>query len=344
MHVKLHNYAYMNEESLRQKIETIYRSEQTAYRSNGRQTGGLGTFTVSMQVQVELLSDEPNQDVLHSRSAEAMLKLYSSLSPELRSKMLDILMSTLSAQSPFENQAYLTYFVLFRCGEIVEPIRKVTAELEGDGIDHYGYGNTMAMLANLITFEYDALSPSELSGLKTVIAESQHPYDYGCDDKIAEAEMRNLEIELGDVNPEINSDRDKVVTFWEETFRSRKIPDQIDLIEELFQEGSFDEQRLAACLDRVRVFLIDALKELSIPLATERGLPNLPTNPEDSAVMNWYTENNVLGTNQKKLIRAIHGLTSREGSHSASSRREYARIAKNVAIECVIMVIGLVQN
>ena len=331
----------MDEQSLKQKVETIYRSELTAYKTKGRRTGEFGTFSVRMQTGHTLLSDEPNHDVIHSRSATAMLKLYSSLNTEHRERLLDILTDELSTTSEHGNLSYLTCFVLFRCGRVTQPIRKVCSDLRDD-LMHFGLGNALGMLANQLTFEYDAFSAAELTELQGILTE--FGYDHGCSDRIAEAQMRNLELELADVNPEINSDRDKVVTFWEEVFHSNTIPRQLELVDELFEEGSFDEQKLAVCLDRVRVFLIIALQDLSVPLASERGLALIPDNPEDGVVMNWYVENNIIGTNQKKLIRAIYGLTSREGSHSASSRREYARIAKNVAIECIIMMIGLVQN
>jgi hypothetical protein len=95
-------------------------------------------------------------------------------------------------------------------------------------------------------------------------------------------------------------------------------------------------------LGRVRVLLISTLKQLSNQMSSSNGLTPLSEDQGDAEVINWYKDSGTLGDEQKKLIRAIYNLCSEEGAHAASSKKEYARIAKNVTYECLVMVIGLV--
>ncbi len=156
--------------------------------------------------------------------------------------------------------------------------------------------------------------------------------------------MRILENELSDVNPEINTDRDRVITFWEEVFGAQSIPNLITQIEDLFNEGAFDDAKLASCLGRVRVLLIEALKELSGKLVQSSQLTPLGKTPQDADVINWFKQVGILDTKEKKLIRAMYDLCSDESSHAAVSKREYARVAKNMTYECLIMLIGLISS
>lgn len=344
----------MDENAIKSRIRTVFLSEQTAYNSNGRNVGGLGTFSVGIQQAFSnvsnkgrnnLVSDSPGQNLLHSRSADVLLKLYSQLS--LREKEIfqtEIKRILLDKEGEFKHLTYLSYFVLYRIGDRIEPLKEALIVHDRDIVmpAAFGHGNLLGIFSHLLSNEYAELSNEDLDQLEGII--NTLSYSMSTKEKIIEIKMRILESELEDVNPAINADRDKVISFWHEVFDSNEIEKQIQSIESLFSEGSFDETKLATCLGRVRVLLMDALKRLSKQLSDKTNVPALRDNAEDAEAINWFKSNKILGDNEKKLIRAIYNLSSTEGSHAAYSRKEYARIAKNVTYECLVMVIGLVPR
>jgi hypothetical protein len=270
------------------------------------------------------------------------------LSPQEKKIFSNELKRLLLSKEEFRNLTYLAYFVLYRIGERMGPLEEALRVHDVDigaptpSQASFGHGNLVAILSHLITHEYDVLSDDDLDQLEEIVAGLR--YDAWTRDKIVEIRMRNLETELEDVNPAINTDRDKVIGFWRDVFGSNEIEAQIQSIESLFTEGSFDALKLATCLGRVRVLLMDALKKLAEQISEKTSTPALRGDAEDAEVINWFKVNNILGDNEKKLIRAIYNLSSTEGAHAASSRKEYARIAKNVTYECLVMVIGLVPR
>jgi len=343
----------MNDEGvIVSKIETVLRSEAMAYRTNGRQVGGLGSFNVNMnggfahsnQRGPRLVDTIPNHEVINSRSADALLRLYSQLGVSGREIFKRELIKILEGPSEYQNLSYLVYFVLFRTGEKLEPIRIALDNLNADAHPHFGRGNLLAVLGRVLTYEYDSFDSGELIKLREILSTLPQHHDAQNLDRITEIQMKMLEDELSDVNPAINVDRDKVVSFWQEVFGSNEVQDQINQIEVLFTEGTFDEAKLATCLGRVRVLLIDSLKRLAQQIAESKGLAPLAATSQDAEVINWFKEQGVLGAKEKKLVRAMYDLCSDEGAHAAFSKKEYARIAKNVTYECLVMVIGLVPR
>jgi len=341
-----------NEADIVTKIDIVFKNEQLAYRSNGRIKGGLGTFNVKMQVwrtastsgNSSLLPSKPSHDAIKSRSSDLLLKLYAHLGEEGRGVFKRELSRILTGPSRYQSQSYLAYYVLFRIGERVSPVGAALVNMKDDTSPNYGRGNLLAMLSKVLMFEYNRFNSSDLNALNEVLKWVPANQDFECKDMITEIHMKLLEEELSDVNPAINIDRDRVIDFWQETFGSSEVRTQIDQIEELFTEGVFDEAKLATCLGRVRVLLIDSLMKLASQLSKSNDLQELKSKPKDGEVIDWYKEQGLLNQKEKKLIRAMYDLCSDEGAHASVSKKEYARIAKNVTYECLVMVIGLVPS
>jgi len=338
-------------DNLHTKIDLVFRREILDYERNGRIRGGLGSFNVGTNMEwirasgrrENPLAEVPVHDAISSQNASILLRLYASLDTNGKAEFTRYVTNLLIDKGKHADLTYLAYFVLFKVGDRVNPLLSALSNYGKDSTlnKEYGRGNLLAILNHVLKLEYDYFTIEEVAKIERGILWIDSSEGGATKELLIEVQMKSLELELDEVNPEINSDRDKVITFWQDVFGTNEVQALIDQVEDLFSEGAFDDVRLAECLSRVRVLLIDAMKRLSTQFTNINGLPVLADAARDADVITWFGQNGILRDEEKKLVRAVYNLCSVQGSHAASSKREYARIAKNVTYESILMLIGL---
>lgn len=94
--------------------------------------------------------------------------------------------------------------------------------------------------------------------------------------------MKHLEIELSDVNPEINTDRDKVLELWGKKFLNIEVPALIKEIDDYFREGDFSPTKFATCIGRIRVLLVEVSKKIALGIANSKSHTSVTESSEEA--------------------------------------------------------------
>lgn len=335
-------------DGLQQKIDIILNEEKRAYQSNGRRGGHLGSFNVDIGdgwfdaypkagSYPKLLVIPANLDGIQSPQASLLLKLYSSINSEEKKSFQDILTGYLSKDSPYFDVAYLIFFVLHRTGATIKAITEARAKLKGDS--SHGFSNLLAMLAKIIVYEHSYIDGKLYQEIKkSMEGESEH--NFRLFEKINSAELELLKRDLSDVNPEINKDREKVMSLWGEKFGSEEIPSLITEIEEYFSGGDFSKTKFATCVDRVRVLLVESMRTIAVEISTKKSDKKINAKTSEHAVFDYLRSEKHLNDDEWQLVKSLYGLTSDKGSHTAVALKEYARIAKNMVYEILLLTLS----
>lgn len=211
-------------------------------------------------------------------------------------------------------------------GVTIKAIEQAKLTLKGDS-DH-GFSNMLAMLAKIVVYEHSYISRNLYKQIKeTMQGETEH--NFKLFEKINSAELELLKKDLADVNPEINKDKEKVISLWEEKFGSGEIPSVISEVEEYFSGGDFTQTKFATCIDRVRVLLVEALRSIALEISQKNGDKKIDRKTNEQAVFGYLKSTKFLSKNEWQLVKALYGLASDKGAHKVIALKEYARITKN---------------
>ena len=60
----------------------------------------------------------------------------------------------------------------------------------------------------------------------------------------------------------------------------------------------------------------------------------------EHAVFDYLRSSKFIDTDEWNMLRSLYGLSSDSGTHALSSKREYARLVKNMAYEVVLLLLS----
>jgi hypothetical protein len=336
----------MEVRDLHKKIELVLKEEVRSYSANGRIRGGLGSFNITLQSvpnsgwttegQIpQILFDKSDPTVISSPNANILFKLYSSLDHDGKVAMKSYLVSHLRDDSSYASVAYLIFFVLYRIGEPLEALKYTQRGLSDVHITN-GKSNLLGMFSMVISREYLEISPDVYESARLIL-QSAPEYPFWLEPKINIALLRHLEKDLNDVNPEINVDRDRILEIWGRRFSSIEIPALIKEIEDSFRDGDFSDAKFATCIGRIRVLLVESSKQVALAVAKSKNDSSINTKSDDHHFFQYLKDKKVITDNEWNIIRGLYGMASDTGSHSSISKREYARLEKNMTYEIILL-------
>lgn len=330
--------------NLFKKIDVVLAEEVRSYQANGRIRGGLGSFnqTLSdgwtMDGQIpQLIGDTSSQDIIRSPNSDLLLKLHSSLNSQDKSSMGSYLIRHLRKDSEFTDAAYLVIFALFRIGRLIDGLNMARRSLKGD--TNHSYSNLLGMLAKIVRWEYSFIAQDTYDRIKLVL-QGDDEYNFQLLEKINSAELKILESQLDDVNPEINQDRDKVISVWDQRFPGSAISKLINEIEEHFKNAEFDQNRFATCIGRIRVLIVEVTKAIAQEISGRAGDRKIKSSTDEHAVFDYLESKKFIDKDEWNMLRSLYSLASDAGSHALSSKREYARLIKNMTYEMVLLLLS----
>lgn len=338
----------MDIHDLHKKINLALDEELRSYAARGRPQGGLGTMNIGLQSvpnngwtnvgQVpQLLFDKSDPTIITSPNASILLKLYSSLDIDNKSNFRIYLVSHLRKDSPYASVAYLIFFVLYRIGETVDALRQARRALLGDTA--HGYSNVLGAFSMIISREYLETDAKIYEEIKLVL-QGDVEYKFWLEQKINLALLKHLERDLDDVNPEVNTDRDKIIEIWSQKFSTIEVPALIREIEDYFREGEFSETKFATCIGRIRVLLIEICRKISLKLAEAKSDASIKADAEDHYFLQYLKNNRFASEHEYNMLKSIYGMASNNGAHGLTSKREYARLVKNMTYELTLLFLG----
>jgi hypothetical protein len=142
-------------------------------------------------------------------------------------------------------------------------------------------------------------------------------------------------------NPEIESDRTKVIGYLERLGFSQDMRNSLNAAEKSYRDES-DGFELKACLGHLRSFLEQLHIQACIPIAASICDPS-PPQKWGSATL-YLRNNGVLSLKEEQFIAALYTLGSDEAVHPLVAEREYARLLRNVIIEYGLLFLTVVDN
>ncbi len=335
----------MNIYELHKKINLALNEELRAYEARGRRSGDLGSMNIGLQSMPNngwtnqgsiprLLFEESNPNVISSPNATILLKLYSSLDDNDKRSFDNYLIGSLNKTSTYVSIAYLVFFILYRIGKTADALKMARRSLAGDSV--HGYGNLLGTLSMIVSREYLEIDPKDYESIKLILQNDTED-DFRLQEKINLALLKHLERDLDDVNPEINTDRDKVIEIWNTEFKNPEVPTLIGEIEDYFREGDFTETKFATSIGRIRVLLAEVSKRLALRVALEKSDKSISENSNDHSFSQYLKDKEIISTNEWSILRSLYNLASNEGAHSSVSNREYARLIKNMSYELILL-------
>ena len=169
-------------------------------------------------------------------------------------------------------------------------------------------------------------------------------YDVWLKNRISAAKAKIIEHELDDINPAINADRDKLISSWETKFGKGPLTSTIEEIETSFSEGEFTQTKYASCIGRVRVLISNSMQKIASEISSAKSDGKITDQTGEQAVFDYLRGIKFLSDDEWQITKGLYGLTSDQGSHKLESLREYARIAKNMAFELMLLSIDRFQQ
>lgn len=108
-------------------------------------------------------------------------------------------------------------------------------------------------------------------------------------------------------------------------------------IDSHFDEGEFTPTKYATCIDRVRVLLSEVFKTVARSFSETRQDGKFTDRTDEHAAFGYLRSVGFLADYDWNIVRSLYDLASDQGSHKPVALREYARIAKNVTYEVVLL-------
>ncbi len=333
---------------LNKKINIVLDEEVRSYTANGRIRGGLGSLNITLQSvpnngwtnvgQIpELLFDKSDPTVISSPNSNILLKLYSSLDKDGKDNFRTYLVSHLRKDSAYVSVAYLIFFVLHRTGFTTDAIKQAKRALLGDTIN--AYSNLLATFSMVISREYLEIDTRVYEDAKLIL-NGDTEYKHWLEQKINLALLKHLEKDLDDVNPEVNTDRDRVVELWGKKFQSVEVPQIIKEIEDDFRNGDFSETKFATCISRIRVLVVEISKRIALSLAKNSKDNSISESTSEHNLFQYLKSKKLINDSEWNILRSLYDLASDQGSHSLVSNREYARLIKNMTYEMALLLLS----
>ncbi|MDP3696475.1 MAG: hypothetical protein Q8R55_00400 [Candidatus Taylorbacteria bacterium] len=330
---------------LHKKINIVLGEEIRAYEAKGRIRGALGSMNIGLQSVPnngwttegeipQLLFDKSDPAVISSPNATTLLKLYSSLDADGKNNFKSYLITNLRKDSQYASISYFNFFVLYRIGETIAALNFAREALSGDSV--HGYSNVLGALSMIVSREYLEIDQNTYERIKIVLLGDKE-HNFQLIEKINLALLKHLERDLSDVNPEINTDRDKVLEIWGAKFSDIEVPSMVREIEDYFREGEFTETKFATCIGRIRILLVETSKRIALDLAKKHSDSSIQENSDEHHFFQYLKNKQFISDEEWNILRSLYGLSSDKGAHSTISNREYARLIKNMTYDMVIL-------
>ncbi|HVL65709.1 MAG TPA: hypothetical protein VM364_00475 [Vicinamibacterales bacterium] len=146
-------------------------------------------------------------------------------------------------------------------------------------------------------------------------------------------------------NPEINTDREHLVSRYRELGLTGDVAGALDRIDRTFATAQ-DEFDFKAVMGQVRSVLEDvAASSARVEIATTGARATVAdVAPRFSECLRALKQTGLMSETESVALQKFHDFISVEGAHALSSAREQARLSKNMMIEWALLILTRVRS
>jgi len=150
---------------------------------------------------------------------------------------------------------------------------------------------------------------------------------------------------LEDVNWEINQDVNKIEEKISLFGLSKELSDGIREIEKEYRQAG-SAFNFKTCVDHSRSFLENLDKEIVPKIESKCRIKFSGNITKAKDVIDYFGKKDVdfLMEKEQNLCRSVYDLASHLGVHSLVSKREYARISKNIIVELALLILDRLEQ
>lgn len=297
-------------------------------------------------MHVSTVTDNPSEWVLNNKQAELLVKLYQQLTKKEQTAMLEIMEGYI--QSKYGKDYIATAVLTFVHSDNTETLVDMLIS-DFNSYNQNEYLFAVAALISAITHKPNLFTESLANKIYDWIDEYYTGKNkLGDDMQVNQILHTHITKRMGTLhdkcniiltrsfavqiesafNPQLNQDEQKVIESIEQ------IGFPLDLVESLHHidesvDGANKPMKYRDCMSSIRVFT----ERLYERIAKELD-PDTKVDGKDSdKAAKLFKEHNLISTDMSALIVALRHYLSNDGTHRLKSRKEDARIAKNMTIE-----------
>ena len=160
------------------------------------------------------------------------------------------------------------------------------------------------------------------------------------------ARIRYLRLQnelLGSVNPEINTDKQVLVTRMEVLGFRKEIVEALRELDRKVYEAA-KPLDFKGCMDLIRTILEEIVEDAARKSASASGATLPPLGSKDFQPWNQFLVNvGAMSDKEGEVLQKLYNYLSTAGAHQLGSAPEQVRVAKNTLIEWGLLVVGRVQ-
>lgn len=303
-------------------------------------------------VRVEGVTDEPEEWLLDNKQAELLTKLYQQLSSAEQDALLVLMERYLG--SGYKKELVSTAVLVYVHSDNVERLADTIIANFGS-YDHQGYLYAVTALIVSVMHKpnlfpepvieklYDWVEDYN-AGRNELGADSRdYPSLYGDVDAVTSLLhnkcnvilTRSFAIQIESAfNPELNQDEQRVIESIEQIGFPLDLVESLRHINDLVQNAN-KPMNYRDCMSAIRVFTERLYEKIAMELD-----PATKVDGKDSeGAARLFREHKLISADMADMITAARHFLSNDGTHRLKSRREDARIAKNMTIEISLYLI-----
>ncbi len=310
-----------------------------------------------------------------TRNIDMMKKLYLHHDIEGKNEIKTALSKTFSYQKGFYHEInYFAFAVL-----LVIDKNTALDKLEAEFVLDSAYADTLHVLGLILIFKHDHFEAKDISRLKAFLTRIQKQIEPHGDPTLPIPHGRRLEgedrsrifvtgsnihirsfkysiipniirtiheIEYGQlgkflegINYEINSDRIALISRMDELEFPEDAKKSLDEIDKIYF-GSPDKFECKSCMGLIRTFFEEIFRELVQGLSKITGKPYESESDRFSNRRKYLLGIDFINNDEAEFYQRYYNLVSNEGIHSLTSKREYVRISRNMAIELGLLLLN----
>lgn len=301
------------------------------------------------------IKEENDIKSLNYKNSEALINIFSNIqnNEPLKNKFISLLTENI-IESGESDVMYLSpticigsysvsFYTLLRLGFVDEAITSLEQRKEKAWL-------IIIFFRSLFQEDYNYLNNSQLGSLLPIIDKNDIRGNSSLNDLreikarvisfIVNNRFEILNKEIKGINIEINQDKKSVSEKIRALDFGEKYNEALDEIDKYLNTDTSNVLN-SGMINILRVFMHDMVMDIAGNISSKKGeeIPKTAETPIGNS-RNYIRQELKLSENEHKFINNFIGILHSEGGHAFTSNKEYFRLARNIAIEIILLLLS----